>query len=1653
MDDIQSWWEVPSIAHFCSLFRAAFNLLDFDIEELEEALLTDGTEDTGSSLLQELIVRLLCGCYGRNHGISIFNYQMFLRRLFRTKCREYGRENPFDSDIDFQFLPLRTKVEILQALCDFRLDADDVLDCLKNLESDSLRLQPLGYDRNQSAYWYFYGTRLYREDYPKVKKKEAPPKRGRKRIRPLEPGEEAEGGAEYEVDLGAGVWQVVCYTEEDWSALAEKTTDAPCKEEKTLHHVLTEDFLPEIPRLFEEKRNLQRKRLMEMAPRRQSTRIEKLKHSKEIERKLQKQKDEELRRQQEEEDRLDEEWRKQKMAKERAKRLENRERSGASRSGSEDRWTTTEDNSSLCSYQTSTGGLTATSTGRKTNNSLSAAMGEIILPPHHSHERHHSSKKHRRDHEYRSSQDDLRLGMYKIMNRLKSSEDAWPFCEPVDEETAPNYYERIKRPMDLTRMEEKLDQGRYKSFGAFRTDFQQIVDNCRKYNGLDNEYTDMVRRLQQIFRDSVSRYLDGYDDLIDPPPPGGDSSDEGGSDLGDRGTRGSSYPPPSPNEMTPPPKPKGKRGRKKKIVVLSPRSITPTDEEEDKENEDKCGPAFDSIPSNSESERDREEVESIKSLSNEPKPPKRRRGRPSKERPNNIPKNSSAAIEALELVTEQTLKDINKWLDDTPRFSEYSNSASNSPSQILGVVEDYESRARIEAEYQRTLSKIDKIDKAARKEALQQKRRLVKEQQAAAAALLAPPAPLPPPPPVKKKREPQRTIERLQPGKSKGNLISNTVKAAPQDDSPISGIILPLSKIREKEAALSLEEKDEAIQMPQMLSLGTVLTSDVIGFGITPKQHSFSEGEDDSKGESSGGSQEKNEKETKLGEIEEEKTELREESEEKIKDDNIKEEEKEERVIEVEKEKLVEEKVEDNEEEKEVVKKPETAPPAPAPAKETKPNFNAWFKAFGAPKVLPSTGKRKTFADFGAPGTPLSSGCRDSPEMRNEDTMDDIPDLPPPTPGRSLGLDEDRGVPHPAPRQRKLSTGSSMSERSSYSQEPDPLNSPRPSPMDEPYVSPQQPYHHSPNSAAPIKVGFYQDTFPRGSSDKSPASSCSNQNSPHLQIVSPVQSPKEPYYSNPLSPYPSPGPGVYDIPPPTPSYPSHSRDLPYFDRPPVYSVASGPTSPLARPPSSPPDKPPPTPNPTPSLSMYPVKKRVYTDTVEQSIPSPSHTPTPTPTPPPMRIMEHYPPAPDPRYYAHPHPSNTPHSSITLHSPYSNESPLGYTSNPKPPTGPELPTHTPYVHTPPSSQPTPTSDNTPLNYSNPSAPTPLNFANARSSSGSGYMAQDYSDPSKMKYEQLMSHMSARFNSPTVPTSTNSPQMPYPSNPDLLSNKLSSYPHPMYNYSDLMQKQFKPAGSPTPSNYPLSFNRPLSPQVFPNPNGELMNYHNKPGGEMMNYGKPGADLMNYHGKQSGDIMNYHNKPGGDMMNYHQTKPEEPPPKKPAAKKPRKKKNQPVVPETPPTPTSSISSGSTTAFQQYMGQNPTQPGEGSTLKPNPHLVPGTAYNFSQNPIKDSYSYLEDMRNSGYFLTESASPNVKTSTNSPFSFLPGSSRGAPSHPSVPSPNYSSLAQFMNPSTAGNPVLYQQYLQSVQSRSMMLGYPPGYLNMPPPHDRPPWGL
>ena len=71
--------------------------------------------------------------------------------------------------------------------------------------------------------------------------------------------------------------QVACFTEEDWRRLCDSLASATSKNEKVLYRTLKEDFLPEIPNLFAEKERQQRKRLSDVAPRRASTRLEKLK--------------------------------------------------------------------------------------------------------------------------------------------------------------------------------------------------------------------------------------------------------------------------------------------------------------------------------------------------------------------------------------------------------------------------------------------------------------------------------------------------------------------------------------------------------------------------------------------------------------------------------------------------------------------------------------------------------------------------------------------------------------------------------------------------------------------------------------------------------------------------------------------------------------------------------------------------------------------------------------------------------------------------------------------------------------------------------------------------------------------------------------------------------------------------------------------------------------------------------------------------------------------------------------------------------------------------------------------------------------------------------------------------------------------------------
>ncbi|KAM9854084.1 chromatin remodeling regulator CECR2 [Aulostomus maculatus] len=506
VEEIQSWWEVPAIAHFCSLFRTAFNLPDFEIEELEKAL-----SEQDLDFLGDLIACLLQGCYQRN-DITPQAFSSYLDDIISYRWElEEGKPNPLREG-PFENLPPRTQVELLHRLCDYRLDAADVFDLLKGLDADSLRVEPLGQDGNGALYWYFYGTRMYKEEplkrkaekigetpeltLPEKKKRGRPPKK--KRLEDPHSSEvevESEGSMENGLDdlppatdHKRGAWSLVCDTEEQWVGLAESIKDKTSPQDRHLYRVISQNFLPEISTMIEHKKQEQTQKLMHPTSVWASLRFSE-KHmnqdddednGKDIAEE-EKRKDEELDRQvllaeqRREEERLQQEERqREKMEKiraveERAKRRKMRE---------ERAW--------------------LLSQGKE----LPAEL--LNLEP--------SSPVHRtrKNKEFYEIDDDY-TALYKVLEALKAHKDAWPFLEPVDDSYAPNYHDIIQTPMDLSTIERKLNDGDYVAKEEFIADVKLMFENCIEYNGEDSEYTIMAESLERCFSRALLKHFPSED--------------------------------------------------------------------------------------------------------------------------------------------------------------------------------------------------------------------------------------------------------------------------------------------------------------------------------------------------------------------------------------------------------------------------------------------------------------------------------------------------------------------------------------------------------------------------------------------------------------------------------------------------------------------------------------------------------------------------------------------------------------------------------------------------------------------------------------------------------------------------------------------------------------------------------------------------------------------------------------------------------------------------------------------------------------------------------------------------------------------------------------------------------------------------------------
>eukprot|EP01026_Neomeris_dumetosa_P028530 TRINITY_DN2309_c0_g1_i1.p1 TRINITY_DN2309_c0_g1~~TRINITY_DN2309_c0_g1_i1.p1 ORF type:complete len:675 (-),score=118.72 TRINITY_DN2309_c0_g1_i1:446-2470(-) len=87
----------------------------------------------------------------------------------------------------------------------------------------------------------------------------------------------------------------------------------------------------------------------------------------------------------------------------------------------------------------------------------------------------------------------------KLVKRIRSHSDARLFRESVDpvRYCCPEYYDIIKRPMDLGTMLQKLNEGRYQTVWQVKSDLDLIWSNCFLFNGIESPVGQKGRKLQQ----------------------------------------------------------------------------------------------------------------------------------------------------------------------------------------------------------------------------------------------------------------------------------------------------------------------------------------------------------------------------------------------------------------------------------------------------------------------------------------------------------------------------------------------------------------------------------------------------------------------------------------------------------------------------------------------------------------------------------------------------------------------------------------------------------------------------------------------------------------------------------------------------------------------------------------------------------------------------------------------------------------------------------------------------------------------------------------------------------------------------------------------------------------------------------------------------
>lgn len=99
----------------------------------------------------------------------------------------------------------------------------------------------------------------------------------------------------------------------------------------------------------------------------------------------------------------------------------------------------------------------------------------------------------------------------RFLSQIQNHKEAWPFLKPVDGDEVLDYYNVITSPMDLSTMEERMEQNLYTNPRELIGDLKLIFSNCRKYNDTTTVYAKCAGRLEKYMRSLIKEIPEWYD--------------------------------------------------------------------------------------------------------------------------------------------------------------------------------------------------------------------------------------------------------------------------------------------------------------------------------------------------------------------------------------------------------------------------------------------------------------------------------------------------------------------------------------------------------------------------------------------------------------------------------------------------------------------------------------------------------------------------------------------------------------------------------------------------------------------------------------------------------------------------------------------------------------------------------------------------------------------------------------------------------------------------------------------------------------------------------------------------------------------------------------------------------------------------------------